>query len=67
MGFVGFWGFWGGVTACRSRSVAHLPLAAVRHGGVGFTSTRGGTQLECVTGSVVCTIRRGNDWASDIT
>ena len=42
-------------------------LAAVRHGAVGFTSTRGGTQLECVTGSVVCTIRVGNDWASAIT
>ena len=36
-------------------------LAAVRRGAVGFTSTRGGTQLECVTGSVVCTIRVGND------
>ena len=26
MGFEGFWVFWGGVTACRSRSVAHPPL-----------------------------------------
>ena len=28
----------------------------MRHGAVGFTSTRGGTQLECVTGFIVCTI-----------
>ena len=60
MGFEGFWGFLG-----RSDSMPQplgsppASLAAVRRGAVGFTSTRGGTQLECVTGSVVCTIRRG--------